>query len=213
MSLPLKSDSTGMHAAVDASGSNPGRANKTTHSQSDAPSRTQSVDGLGAGVGARSAASQSSGGFDPGWLFVIAGVLMLGATVLVPAADDLGEAQFLRDRAKLIQQHRQTRIDRYREYLNALSSKDHQLVVALAASQLNEIPADRRVVDAWPDARADDASVFPALEPLPLVLPQRRHVESTLMRWTTQENSRIWVIAGGAGLILFGLWPRVSRRS
>ncbi len=172
---------------------------------------TLAVLGAGSAEMAR-ARGKSSPGFDPGWLFVMAGVLLLGATVLIPAADDLSEAQFLRDRAKLIQQHRQSRIDRYREYLNALSSKDRQLVVALAASQLNEIPADRRVMDAWPDARIADASVFPALEPPPLALPQRQHVESTLMRWTTQEKSRLWVIASGAGLVLFGLLPRASRR-
>lgn len=230
MNPPEKPDTTPMDATAPASGpvqgSGSGFSQGSIDPRPDQPQAapTLSVGGPGLAVGARSpagssgrSAARSSGGFDPGWLFVIAGVLLLGATVLIPAADDLSEAQFLRERAKLIQQHRQSRIDRYREYLNALSSKDRQLVVALAASQLNEIPADRRVVDGWngtgPDSRAADASVFPALEPPPLVLPQRRHVESTLMRWTMEEKSRLWVIAGGAALVLFGLLPRATRRA
>lgn len=212
--------------SVQGSGSGPGNGSSNPGPDESQAAPTLAVGGPGVAIAARSSSStftrsnsRSSGGFDPGWLFVVAGVLLLGATVLIPAADDLSEAQFLRDRAKLIQQHRQSRIDRYREYLNALSSKDRQLVVALAASQLNEIPADRRVVDGWngtgpdagPGSRLADASVFPALEPPPLVLPQRRHVESTLMSWTTQEKPRLWVIAGGAGLVLFGLLPRAKR--
>ncbi len=217
MNPPQKPDTTPMDAIAPALGPVQGSGSGFSQGSSDpGPGESQAAPTLSVGGPGLAVAARSSGGFDPGWLFVIAGVLLLGATVLIPAADDLSEAQFLRDRAKLIQQHRQSRIDRYREYLNALSSKDRQLVVALAASQLNEIPADRRVVDGWngagPDSRAADASVFPALEPPPLVLPQRQHVESTLMRWTMEEKSRLWVIAGGAGLVLFGLLPRASRR-
>ncbi len=144
---------------------------------------------------------------DPGWLFLVAGLAILGATVLIPAADDLAQARLLRDQALSLERHRQDRLDRYESFLGAITQEQPALVLALAASQLNQIPADRSPVPGLLPQPTPNASVFPALEPEPLVLPTPRPVNSLLHRLTTGERSRVWMIAGGVLCILLGLLP------
>lgn len=149
--------------------------------------------------------------FDAGWLFLIAGLAVLVATVLIPAAEDLHQAQYLRDRAVLIEEHRQARLERYEQFLGALRDHEPSLVMALAQSQLNQIPADRvPILPVSDSARVNqaNASVFPALEPPPLHLRERRLIDSTLQRWATGDTSRLWLIAGGAVCVLVGLLPK-----
>lgn len=150
---------------------------------------------------------------DPGWLFLIAGLGILGSTLLVPAADDLDEAQWKRDVALVYEQHRQARIERYEGYLDALKKEEPQLVTALAASQLGEMPADRGLITAINDSRVRDVSVFPALEPPAMVLPTpRKPVDSMLTRLAMGGTSRLWLIAVGAVCVLLGMMPATSRK-
>jgi hypothetical protein len=146
---------------------------------------------------------------DPGWLFLLAGVALLGATILIPAADDLNATKFQRERALAIEAHRIERLNRYEEYLAALDNRDPSLVLALAASQLNEIPEDRAPIPGQRGALGAmaDASVFPSLEPPPLKLPERVKSESILDRWTNDDQTRLWLIVGGAACVLVGLLP------
>lgn len=169
---------------------------------------------------------------DPGWLFVIAGVALIGASLLIPAADDLAEARHLRDRALAIEQHRLERLTRHEEFLEGLQAKDQTLALSLAASQLNQIPSDRSPLPT-PDAPAfsvkdnrlhtqanvtpeeslglTDASVFPALEPPPAQLPQRRRGNSLLEQLVLSPKTGIWIGLTGAVSVLIGLLPRTRR--
>jgi hypothetical protein len=150
--------------------------------------------------------------FDPGWLFLISGIAILAATVLIPAMDDLSEARLQRDRALTLERHRVERIARYQEYLSALEREEPSLVMALAESQLNQIPRGRQLIIEQPTplvgAAAPSASVFADLEPPPPTLPDRVRVGSILERWTTSDAMRPWLIAGGALCLLIGLLPR-----
>lgn len=149
---------------------------------------------------------------DPGWLFIIAGLGLLAAVVLIPAQRDLEEARFIRDRALQLEESRVERLRRHQEFLTALEEQQPALVMSLAASQLNRIPGDRAPVGGMPEQVRSSASVFPALEP-PAVEPIRqRTVDSKLSRWATGETSRLWMIAGGAFLVLIGLLPGSVRR-
>jgi len=148
---------------------------------------------------------------DAGWLFIVAGLMVIGATVLIPAADDLNEARFLRDRAALVQGHRDERLDRYESYLGALERHEPPLVMSLAASQLNQIPADKSPFLTSAYSATASASVYPALEPAPLRMPERHKIGSTLERWTTDPSTRLWLIAGGAVCVLVGLLPKARR--
>lgn len=150
---------------------------------------------------------------DPGWLFLVAGLVILAATVLIPAQDDLAEARWLRDRALAVEQHRKDRLARYEEYLKSLDDADQSLIQSLAAMQLNQIPSDRTPLPGSTETARSSASVFPALEPDPLLLQDRRKVDSMLERLTTNDRTRIWLIAGGSLCVLIGLLPQALRKS
>lgn len=148
---------------------------------------------------------------DPGWLFIAAGMGILAAVVLIPAKESLDKARWQRDRALAVEKHRQERITRYEEYLAALDEQNPSLVLSLAESQLNQIPADRNVVPGAGGhllgSRSQDLSVFPSLEPPPLELPEYHPVDSTLSRLVTSPKTRGWMILGGAVSVLVGLLP------
>ncbi|GDX98240.1 hypothetical protein LBMAG48_06440 [Phycisphaerae bacterium] len=152
-------------------------------------------------------ASPNPAFFDPTWLFLVAGVALLAATVLVAAQDDVDEANHLRDQVLAVEQHRETRLNNYREFLAAIDEKQPALVQSLASSQLNQIPADRAAIPGTVQDNSVNASVFPALEPPPVVLPVQTKVDSTLRRLATTDATRIWLLAGGALCILLGLLP------
>lgn len=144
---------------------------------------------------------------DPGWLFLAAGLGILAASVLVPASEGLRRATWLRERAQLVEAHRQQRLARYEEYLAALDTQDPALVAALAESQLNQIPQSRDPVPGQFRSTRGTLAVFPALEPPPLVLPEYHESNSTLSRWTADPTSRMWLLLGGAVSVLIGLLP------
>lgn len=150
--------------------------------------------------------------FDPGWLYLLAGLALLAATVLIPAMDDLADVQFERDRALALEGHRVQRLELYQGYLAALERQEPSLVMALAASQLNQIPQGRSLIlepaDIFAGGGSATASVFSGLEPPPLKLPERQRVDSILSRWTNSDRSRTWLIAAGAVCLLLGLLPR-----
>jgi hypothetical protein len=150
-------------------------------------------------------------GFDPGWLFVLAGLAMLGATALIPAHEDLKDARWNRDRVLLVEKHREQRLTRYQEYIDAVDRQEPSLVLSLAATQLNQIPQERSPIPGMPAVSEGDASVFPSLEPPPLKLPgPRPKTDSLLTRWTTDTLTRVWFIALGSALVLLGLLPAAS---
>lgn len=145
--------------------------------------------------------------FDPGWLFLIAGVVLMSFTLLIPAFEDLEIARHNLKRMQAVEHHRIDRIARYQEYLAALERGDEGLVLSLAAMQLNKAPAGRGLLLPAGDISKRTASVFGSLEPPPLVLPERYVERSTLETLATAGPSRL-VLLGFAGLcVLIGLLP------
>jgi hypothetical protein len=151
---------------------------------------------------------------DPGWCYLLAGMALVAATILIPAMDDLEDVRIERDRLMAVERNRGERIGRYRDYLDALEREEPSLVMALAASQLNLIPQGRTIALQTPDllSAPQRASIFPALEPSPLVLPRRRSTGSLLEQLTGSDMTRPWLIAGGALCLLLGLLPRGDLR-
>lgn len=147
-------------------------------------------------------------GLDPGWLFLLAGLAMLMAVVLVPAQESLDAAKVQRDRALAIEDHRLARLERYERFRDALGDERESLVRSLAASQLNLVPEGRRpLADQW---HITDASVFRELEPGPVKLPEHAPRETMLRDLTMDPRGRLWLIAGSALAILIGLLPSPS---
>lgn len=158
---------------------------------------------------------------DPGWLFLLAGAAILAACVLIPAIEDAAEARFRRDQVLAVEKHREVRLSRYEEFIGAVDARDPRLLISLAESQLNQIPADRGAVAMEMGgggvagfAATTNASIFPSLEPPPLVLPKREKVVSRLEAMATDEGSRKWMLIVGAVSVLIGLvgWMGPSRR-
>ena len=145
---------------------------------------------------------------DPGWLFLLAGIGVIAATVLLPAIDELSQARVQRDRAVALYENRGLRNTRYQAYLTALEGEEPALVAALAATQLNQIPEDRQLVLEPPDPATASASVFPELEPPPPTLPEWEPSKSVLHRLATGERSRAWLLAAGGLCLLLGVLPK-----
>ena len=80
---------------------------------------------------------------DPGWLFLIAGLVLAAATLLIPSQQDLDEVRWLRDRAVLIEQQRQHRLNNYARYIAAAERGDETVVLQLVESQLGMRPINR----------------------------------------------------------------------
>lgn len=159
-------------------------------------------------------ASQPLFRIDAGWLFLIAGLVVLAFTVLIPAQHDLDIALWQRQRATVIEQHRLERIDRYGKYLKGLESGDESVALSLAAVQLNKSPIDRIPLNPHSEPASLSASIFPHLEPAPAVFPGRPAVNersSLLTRWAINDHTRLWMLAAGVLCILLGLLPASTR--
>lgn len=149
---------------------------------------------------------------DPGWLFLVSGAAILSATVLIPAADDLARAKHERDRARAAERWHAKRLENYSAYLDALQRRDPTLVLSLASTQLNLAPVDKQAMLDASDLSLPPADVFAGLDPSftgAAALPRPR---SLLQRWTTDDRTRPWLIAGGALSVLVGLMPATRRR-
>jgi hypothetical protein len=151
---------------------------------------------------------------DPGWLFLMAGLALVAATVLIPAGNDLEDARWERNKALAIERHRVQRLERYGQYLAAVHRGDEDVMLSLVATQLNMSPIERVPLMAVPDPLDTSASPFPALEPEPLVLPPKPRPDtapSLLTRLTTDDRHRLWLIAAGVVCILIGVLPPLAR--
>lgn len=147
---------------------------------------------------------------DYGWLFLLPGLVVLCATILIPALDDVSEAKWKRDRVLAIEQHRLQRLQNYIEYLDALDRGDESVVLSLVATHLNMIPEEALPISPPADPARTNASVFPELEPPPLRLldaPPKgvSQDRSLLTRLASGERTRLWMIVLGAICVLIGL--------
>ncbi|MFG0283493.1 MAG: hypothetical protein ACF8R7_03645 [Phycisphaerales bacterium JB039] len=143
---------------------------------------------------------------DVGWPYVISGSLLVGVTLLIPALDDVQEARWQRDAARAVEQRSLQRLENYARYLDALERRDPDLIRALMATQLRQVPAGEVALTPPPPAETD-AVVFADLEPDPVALPPRRRAGSILERWTTSGQIRPWLLALGSLCLLVGLLP------
>jgi hypothetical protein len=140
-------------------------------------------------------------------------LVVLCATILIPAIDDVDEAKWQRDRVLAIEQHRLQRLQNYIDYLDAVDRGDESVVLSLVATQLNMIPEEALPIEPPADPGRTTASVFPELEPPPLRLldaPPRQD-RSLLTRLATGDRSRLWLIVLGAIALLVGLLASPAR--
>ena len=169
------------------------------------------VDGVN-GDGASQAGQFTGPLLDAGWLFLLAGLALLIATVLIPAQRDVAKARHNLAQAAAIEDNRLERMRRYQEYLDALKRGDEATVRALAAVQLNQAPEGTALLTQTGELGTRSASVFPSLEPPPVEARAWRENPSLLEKWATDDRTRLWLIAGGGFLVLIGLLPPARPR-
>ncbi|MBL8764199.1 MAG: hypothetical protein JNM07_08010 [Phycisphaerae bacterium] len=151
--------------------------------------------------------------FDPGWLFLAAGTALLGATVLIPAWEDLELTRWKLAVARAVEQQRTERVGTYTEFLGALERGDETLVQSLAARQLGQVPEGYSLLTPeGAESAPRSASPFEGLEPGRIVLPRKPERTSVLAKWTSDDRTRLWLIAVGALSVLIGLLPPTVRR-
>jgi hypothetical protein len=144
---------------------------------------------------------------DPGWLFLLPGLALVAATLLIPAFDDLRHAEWNRDRARAVEQYRKERLANYSTYLDAVRAEEPTLVLSLAATQLNVAPASKQPMLESSRAGLPEVDLFSALEPPLTVVPAPLAPRSILQRWATGERTRPWLLGAGGLLMLIGLLP------
>lgn len=149
---------------------------------------------------------------DLGWLYLIPGIILVAAAVLIAAEDDLHEARFRRDEALAIERRHAERVNRYEAYARAVQRRDATVVRALVVGQLNATPTDL-VEEHIPGLPVfDPAEIFASLEPPAAEPAHRVRTNSVLARWATDDSSRIWMLASGALCTFVGLLPPATRR-
>ncbi len=153
---------------------------------------------------------------DPGWFFLLAGLALLGAAVLIPASEALDEARYMRDRALASEQFRLDRLGRYEAFIAALDEKQPALMAHLKAIHLNQYPEGMRPLGVLAeDPGLASASIFEKLEPALPAMPEEpaHHADrSMLAKLATGQPSRLWILAGGAVCVLIGVLPPATRR-
>ena len=156
---------------------------------------------------ARAPRTQREPLFDAGWLFLIAGLLLIASAVMIPATRDLERAHFTRDRVLLTEMNRLHRLTRHEAYLGALLEGNERVALQLASTQLEQTKIGTQVIELTNEGPTASPSVFDSLEPPAIVLPVADTTESRLAGLVNRERSRLWVLAAASALVLIGLLP------
>lgn len=140
---------------------------------------------------------------DPGWLFVIGGLVLCIAGILLPAQRNLESLQ--RQRAQLHHEEAilQRQLTARETLLRDLDRRQPVLIRRLAASQLNLVPEDEEPVLVSSTLNADIISwVDATVEATPISYPAS--AESTLSRIMSGRH-RLWFLTAGVVSVFVGL--------
>jgi hypothetical protein len=139
---------------------------------------------------------------DSGWPFVIAGLLLLAAGILIP-----GHRELLELKGELVRQETREevafeRLRAYDEFLSGVRESDPEVIRRLAMAHLNKIPAGEesllltpgmnRTVGEWVEASIPDRTVV--VPPYP---------DTVLARWAIGPG-RLWLLGAAVTLLFAG---------
>ena len=140
---------------------------------------------------------------DPGWLFVVGGLVLCVAGILLPAQRDLDDLR--RQRAEL--RHEETilqgRLAARGAFLHELDHHQPALIRRLAASQLNLVPQDEEPVLVSSSLNEDVISWVDATVHATAIEPIHR-ADSTLGR-LMNGRYRLWLLTAGVVSAFLGL--------
>lgn len=150
--------------------------------------------------------------FDSGWLFIIAGLAVCAAGVLLPAQADL---RALEDQLRLLQDEEARayqRLAAHAEFIDQIDRHEPAIIKRLAATQLNLVPEGDKPVLL---AAGETAPVTEWIDNTVVTDIRPGHVEpaSTLSAWAIGPK-RLWLFGGGIMAVFIGLLisPEPARR-
>jgi hypothetical protein len=148
---------------------------------------------------------------DPGWPFVLAGLALLIAAIIIPAQRELHD---LRNEQRAIDAQESrvyARLQAYDGLLADLQSGDPELVRRLSIAQLNQIPSGEQSFLLTPGMNQTVAQWID--ESVPDAAPRVDVYPDTLLGRLAFGPNRLWMIAGAAFLLFVGLLlgPEESR--
>jgi len=141
--------------------------------------------------------------FDPGWLFVVAGLVLVASSALVPATYDLWIMRTQLRHLEAESQENDRRMAAYSSFIHDLDRADPQLVRRLAAAQLNLVPSGERAILVARSAQRNPVEWVDATVP-PVVAKVVPFPDSLLSRLTLGRKS-LWIAGAGAMCIFLGL--------
>ncbi len=140
---------------------------------------------------------------DPGWLFVVAGLVLVASAVLVPASYDLWVMRTQLAHLEAREAHNDRRLAAYSRFISDVDRRDPQLVRRLVAAQLGQVPIGER-----PILVASTAQQTPMEWVESTVEPVRAAVvpfpDSLLSRLTLGRKS-LWIAGAGVMCIFLGI--------
>ena len=140
---------------------------------------------------------------DPGWPFLLAGLAVCCASILVPAHEDLATLREQTGRLHAQEGASLARLNAQVEFIEQLEANDPALVRRLAASQLNLVPADQTPVLLASSRTAGVSEWIDATLPAPEHGPKER--SRTLLSRLTNGTHRLWIMAAGVMAVFVGL--------
>jgi hypothetical protein len=140
---------------------------------------------------------------DPGWPFVLAGLALLVAGILIPAQRELHDLRNEWRKVEAEETRMYGRLQAYDQFLSELKSGDPQLVRRLASAQLNRVPEGEEPLLLTPGVNHTVAQWIDESVPTPTFTPDP-YPDTLLSRLAAGPN-RLWLLASSVFLLFVGL--------
>lgn len=169
--------------------------------------------GLRAGRGekARTPMNAPRTAIDSGWLYMLSGMILVAAVMLIAPADDLARMRYQHELIRAEEEAAQARLASYARLLAAVEERDPDVMRRLFATQLRVVPSGTVPVLLPGESPAEmlDASIDSWVE---ATTPPKRHVPPPVFRdsWLRRMsagNGRLWLAGFGLLLVFVGLLP------
>ncbi len=139
------------------------------------------------------------------WGFLIGGIILIIAAAILPLRADLEWTRHQRNLALVAEQESMARNASYANMIAAIENQNPDTLQLLAQSNLGLIQPDQNAL-VMPGVRSDPM-LFELLEPEPLARPVFAPQYSRLEKMVMVPRTRLWILAGGIGLVFVGLLP------
>ncbi len=149
---------------------------------------------------------------DPGWMFILSGLVICSTALLVPAQRELDETRRQLSVVKSQEQWAVNRLAAYDDFVMQLDNGDPGLIKRLALRSLNMLPKGDTPV--LMDMGASEASVEQWIES---TLPEPDHGGGvgmpSILAMITSGPFQPWFLAFGVACIFIGLLTSIETRA